>query len=84
MSDPTTVTTPEPTTFAELEANGWTPSKLGDIEWLDFLVGPIEVTVFRSGRVTVGLDEPMGEADACRLAVRLAAVVRAFEAACPE
>lgn len=74
--------TTTPTTYAELEANGWTPSKLGEIEWFDCLIGPIEVTVFRSGRVTVGLDEPMGEADACRLACilahRLAAVLRDF------
>ncbi len=68
----------EPTTLAELEAAGWKPSKVTDFEWVDLQVGPFEVTVFRSGHVSVRTYDFIREADACRLAARLAEVLRSF------
>lgn len=84
MSEPTA--TPEPTTFAELEAAGWNRGSAGFGSWVDTQIGPCDVTVYPvdgAALVTVNTKR-LAQADACRLAHRLAAVVRAFEAACPE
>lgn len=76
MSDP--ATTPEPTTFAELEAAGWKPVERHGAKWLEMRVGQFDVSVFLSGRVIASdpgwLRYP--EEEACRLGVRLAAALR--------
>lgn len=80
MSDPTI---PEPTTFAELEAVGWTtgPGSVGR-RYRRTQIDAHNVIVFRDGTVCFELvddSEPLSEADACRLAARLAAVLRDFK-----
>ncbi len=73
--------TTEPTTFAELEAAGWVSYPAAAHPWLDTRIGDIEVTVYREGYVYLATNdaaEPFSEADACRLAARLAAVLRDF------
>lgn len=80
MSEPTA--TPEPTTFADLEAAGWTRGSAGFGSWVDTQVGDCDVTVFPvngAALVTVNT-KSIPEADACRLADRLAAVLRDFTA----
>lgn len=78
MSDPTA---PEPTTFAELMADGWVSSNYIGAEWLDIQIGPCEVTVFRDRHVTVATvsGDRLSEADACRLAHGFAEVLRNFK-----
>lgn len=76
-----TPTTPEPTTFAELEAAGWKPIERHGTKWLEMRVGHFEVTVFLSGRVMASapgwLRYP--EEEACLLGARLAAALRDFK-----
>lgn len=79
MSAPTT---PEPTTFAELEAAGWTRGSAGFGSWVDTQVGACDVTVFPvngAALVTVNT-KAIPEDTACRLAHRIAAVLRDFTA----
>lgn len=78
MSDPATA--PEPTTFADLEAAGWTRGSASFGSWVDMQIGSCDVTVFPvngAALVTVNT-KSIPEADACRLAARLAAVLRDF------
>lgn len=80
MSEPTA--TPEPTTFAELEAAGWTRGSAGFGSWVDMQIGSCDVTVFPvngAALVTVNT-KSIPEDTACRLAARLAAVLRDFAA----
>ena len=74
------MSTLDPTTFAELEAAGWTRGSAGFGSWVDTQIGPCDVTVFPvngAALVTVNT-KAIPEADACRLAHRLAAVLRGF------
>ena len=77
MSDPAA---PEPTTFAELEAAGWTRGSAGFGSWVDTQIGPCDVTVFPvngAALVTVNT-KAIPEDAACRRAYRFAAVLRDF------
>ena len=79
--DPPTGADPEPATFAGLEAAGWARGSAGFGPWIDTQIGPCDVTVFPVGAralVTVNT-KSLSEADACRLAHRLAEVLRDFE-----
>ena len=80
--DPPTGADPEPTTFADLEAAGWTcgPGSVGK-RFRRTQIGIHEVIVFRDGTVSIEVVDdaaPLSEADAVRLAHRLATVLRAF------
>ena len=78
--DPPVSATPEPTTLADLEAAGWTRGSAGFGSWIDTQIGPCNVNVFPVGsEVLVTMNtKSLSEADAVRLAHRLATVLREF------
>ena len=78
--DPPTGADPEPTTFADLEAAGWA-AKGSHAKWYAIIIGTHDVTLFPDGAIWLELVDgasPLSEADACRLAHRLATVLRDF------
>lgn len=78
--DPPTGADPEPTTFDALDAAGWV-AKGSHAKWRSIIIGAHDVTLFPDGAIWLDLVDgaaPLSEADACRLAHRLATVLCDF------